>query len=158
MFRIFDIKLRKETLKNYVGQSFLAALVLYLGLNLPILGEEIILVAAAGSSAFVVFAMPSNTTATPRRVIGSHFICGLIGLAFHFLYPAFLPFEIVVSLALGFSILAMVSLWFEHPPAGGTVLYFVVNPQLVAFVSLLLLVSIMTTLSYILRPYLRDLV
>ncbi len=158
MLRIFDIKLRKETLKNYVGQSFLAALVLYFGLNLPVLGEEIILVAAAGSSAFVVFAMPSSRTSTPRRVIGSHLICGLIGFAFNFVYPSILPFEIAVSLALGFSILAMVSLWFEHPPAGGTVLYFVVNPQPVAFISLLLLVSIMTTLSYVIHPYLKDLV
>ncbi len=157
MVRIFDRKLKKETIKHYLGQSFLAALVLYLGLNLPLLGDEIILVAAAGSTAFIVFALPNSETAHPRRVIGSHFVCGLIGLAFHTTYPSILSFELAVSIALGVSILAMVSLWLEHPPAGGTVLFFVVNPQPIALVSLLLLVSIMTTLSYLVRPYLYDL-
>jgi len=157
MVRIFDRKLKKETIKNYVLQSFFAALVLYLGLNLPLLGDEIVLVAAAGSTAFIVFALPKSETAHPRRVIGSHFVCGLIGLAFHTTYPSILSFELAVSLALGVAILAMVSLWIEHPPAGGTVLFFVVNPQPVALVSLLLLVSIMTTLSYVARPYLYDL-
>ncbi|MFW5945357.1 MAG: HPP family protein [Candidatus Natronoplasma sp.] len=158
MVRIFDRKLKKETLKHYVGQSFFAAFVLYLGLKLPLLGEEIILVAAAGSTAFVVFTMPSSKPASPRRVMGSHFVCGLIGFAFHFAYPSLIPFEVAVSLALGLSIFFMVSLWLEHPPAGGTVIFFVVNAQLVAFVSLLLLISIMATISYIARPYLYDLV
>ncbi len=157
MIRIFDRKLKKETIKNYVLQSFFAAFVLYLGLNLPLLGDEIILVAAAGSTAFIVFALPNSETAHPRRVIGSHLACGLIGLAFHTTYPSILSFELAVSLALGVAILAMVSLWLEHPPAGGTVLFFVVNPQPIALVSLLLLVSIMTTLSYVARPYLYDL-
>lgn len=158
MVRIFDRKLKRETLIHYIIQSFFAAFILYLGLNLPILGEEIILVAAAGSSAFVVFAMPESKTAHPRRVLGSHFVCGLIGFAFHSAYPAILSFEIAVSLALGLSIMTMVSLWLEHPPAGGTVIFFVVNPYPIAFISLLLLVSIMTTISYVFRPYMRDLV
>lgn len=158
MVKIFDRKLKKKTLKHYIGQSFFAALVLYLGLNLPMLGGEIILVAAAGSTAFVVFTMPSSKPATPRRVIGSHFVCGLIGFFFHFAHAAFIPFELAVSLALGLSILAMVSLWLEHPPAGGTVIFFVVNAQPVAFLSLLLLITIMATISYIVKPYLYDLV
>jgi len=158
MVRIFDRKLKRDTIIHYFLQSFFAAFILYLGLNLPLLGEEIILVAAAGSSAFVVFAMPESKTAHPRRVLGSHFVCGLIGLAFHTTYPEILPFEAAVSLALGVAILTMVSLWLEHPPAGGTVIFFVVNSQPIAFVSLLLLVSIMTTISYVAKPYLRDLV
>lgn len=158
MVKIFDRKLKKETLKHYIGQSFFAALVLYMGLTLPMLGGEIILVAAAGSTAFVVFTMPSSKPASPRRVIGSHFVCGLIGFFFHFAHLSFIPLEIAVSVALGISIFAMVSLWLEHPPAGGTVIFFVVNPQPVAFVSLLLLITIMTTISYVAQPYLQDLV
>ncbi|MBS3817550.1 MAG: HPP family protein [Candidatus Thermoplasmatota archaeon] len=158
MVRIFDRKLKKDTIKHYVIQSFLGALILFLGLNLPIFGEEIILVAAAGSTAFVVFAMPESKPSHPRRVIGSHFVCGLIGFAFHSTYPGLFPFEVAVSLALGVAILSMVSLWLEHPPAGGTVIFFVVNAQPTAFVSLLLLVSIMATLSYVVKPYLHDLV
>ncbi|MFW6142535.1 MAG: HPP family protein [Candidatus Saliniplasma sp.] len=158
MVEVFDRKLKKETIKNYVSQSFLAALMIYIGLRLPILGEEIVLVAAVGSTAFVLFAMPHNKTARARRALGSHFASGLIGFAFSTLYPSILPFELTVSLALGIAILAMVSMWLEHPPAGGTVIFFVINPNLVAFISLLLLVSFMTTVYTVLRPYLYDLV
>ncbi len=157
MVKILDRKLSKETLKHYLGQSVLAAVVLFFGLNLPFL-KDIVLVAAVGSSAFVVFAMPSSKTSNPRNVIGSHLICGLIGFSFYNLYPTFLPLEAAVSIALGVAMFAMVSLWVEHPPAGGTVIYFVLHPRLEAFVSLLLLASIMATLSYVIRPYLKDLV
>ncbi|MEF8874424.1 MAG: HPP family protein [Candidatus Thermoplasmatota archaeon] len=158
MVKIFDRKLKKESIKNYTSQSFLAALMLYLGLRLPVLGEEIVLVAAIGSTAFVLFAMPKKDITGPRRVLGSHFASGLIGFAFSRTHPTFLSMELAVSLALGVAILMMVSLWLEHPPAGGTVIFFVVNPNLVAFVSLLLLVSFMVTVYQVIRPYLYDLV
>ncbi len=157
MVKILDRKLRRETLNHYLGQSFIAALVLFLGLNLPFL-DDIVLVAAVGSSAFVVFGMPSSKTSNPRNVMGGHLVCGLIGFAFYNLYLTALPLEAAVSIALGVAMLAMVSLWIEHPPAGGTVIYFVLNPRPEAFVSLLLLVSLMTTLSFIIKPYLKDLV
>ncbi len=158
MVEIFDRKLKKKTIKNYVVQSFLAALMLYIGLRLPILGQEIVLVAAVGSTAFVLFAMPGNKTAVPRRALGSHVASGFIGFAFSRTYPSFLSFELAVALALGVAILVMVSLWLEHPPAGGTVIFFVLNPSPVAFVSLLLLVSFMVTIYIVIRPHLYDLV
>ncbi|MBS3790623.1 MAG: HPP family protein [Candidatus Thermoplasmatota archaeon] len=159
MVKIFNRRIKKETIKHFGFQSILAGIIFYLGLNLlPILADEFVLVAAAGSSAFVVFAMPSSKTADPRRVIGSHFVCGLIGFAFHFTHPNFLSFEVAVSVALIVSILVMVSLWLEHPPAGGTVIFFVINAQPAAFISLLLLVTILALFSHIFEPYLYDLV
>ncbi len=159
MVKIFNRRIKTETLKHFVFQSILTGLVFYLGLNLlPILAEEFVLVAAAGSSAFVVFAMPSNKTADPRRVIGSHAVCGIIGFAFYATYPAVFSFEIAISLALTVSIIAMVSLWLEHPPAAGTVLFFVIDADPAAFVSLLLLITIMALLSHVFHPYLYDLV
>lgn len=158
MVRILDRKLSKGTLTHYIGQSFIAAFILYLSLRLPVLGEEIVLVAAVGSTAFVVFTMPKSKTSTPRRAFGSHVLCGLIGFGFSSVYPSILSFELAVSFALGIAILSMVSLWFEHPPAGGTVIFFVLNPNVIAFISMLLLVSMLVTISMILRPYLIDLV
>ena len=159
MVKIFNKRIKKETIKHFSFQSILAGLVFYIGLKLlPFLAEEFVLVAAAGSTAFIVFAMPSNKTADPRRVIGSHFVCGIIGFAFYATYPAVFSLEIAVSLALTVSILAMVSLWLEHPPAGGTVLFFVVDAEPAAFVSLLLLVSIMALMRHVLQPHLYDLV
>ncbi len=159
MVKIFNRRIKKETIKHFCFQSILAGLVFYLGLGLlPFLAEEFVLVAAAGSTAFIVFAMPSSKTADPRRVIGSHFVCGMIGFAFYATYPVFFSFEIAVSIALTVSILAMVSLWLEHPPAAGTVLFFVIDAEPAAFISLLLLITIMGLLSHIFHPYLYDLV
>ncbi len=158
MVRILNRRIKKETIKHYGFQSILAGVVFFIGLNLlPFLAEEFVLVAAAGSTAFIVFAKPSSRFADPRRVIGSHFICGLIGFLFYSGYPIYFSFEIAVSLALIASIIVMVSFWIEHPPAAGTALFFVIDAQPMAFISLLLLVNIMALLSYILHPYLYDL-
>ncbi len=159
MVKVFNRKIKKETIKHYVFQSILAGMIFYLGLNLlPFIAEEFVLVAAAGSTAFIVFAMPSSKVADPRRVIGSHLFCGVIGFAFYLTYPAYFSFNVAVSLALIVSIFVMVSLWLEHPPAGGTVLFFVVHADLPALISLLLLVTIMALLSHVFNPYLYDLV
>ncbi len=157
MIHLLDEKLTKKNFKHYLFQSGLATLVLSLALYLPIVKDEI-LIAAIGSTAFVVFAMPYRLTARPRNVLGSHLVCGLIGLAFSSFYFNFLPQPLILSLAVGASILAMVTLDIEHPPAGGTVIFLAFNPDMHAFITLLLLVNIMAMISYVLRPYLIDLI
>jgi len=159
MVRILNWRIKRETIIHYGFQSVLAGLVFFVGLKLlPFFADEFVLVAAAGSTAFIVFAKPSSRFADPRRVIGSHFICGIVGFTFYSGYPNYFSFEIAVSLTLIVSLLVMVSFWIEHPPAAGTALFFVINAHPMAFISLLLLVNIMALLSYILRPYLYDLV
>ena len=39
--------------------------------------EHVVIIASIGATAFIVFLMPGNVTASPRRVIGGHVI-GLI--------------------------------------------------------------------------------
>jgi len=157
MIEILDEKLDRDTLKHYFIQSSLAALILYISLNLPFVTSAV-LMAAIGSTAFVVFAMPSSKTARPRNVLGSHLSAGLIGLLFSQISVMFLPELMSVSIALGVSIFVMVTLDVEHPPAGGTVIFLVLTPVVEAFVTLLFLASIMALMSYMLKPYLRDLV
>ena len=158
MVRILNRRIQKKTIKHYILQSILAGTVFFAGLNiLPMIAEEVVLVAAVGSTAFIAFAKPSSKAAEPRRIIGSHFICGLIGFALYSGYPGFFSFEIAVTLALILSILVMVSFWIEHPPAAGTALFFVIEPQIVALISLLLLVTIMALISYLFHSYLYDL-
>ncbi len=154
---LFDKKLDKDTMKHYIFQSLLAAISLFLALQLPFV-EDFVLIAAIGSTAFIVFAMPSSKTSRPRNVLGGHFICGVIGLVLTVLYPAYLPAEVVVSLGVGIAVFAMVILDIEHPPAGGTVIFLIINPIPESFVVLLLLASILSLISYLLRPYMRDLV
>ncbi|MFO7992383.1 MAG: HPP family protein [Thermoplasmata archaeon] len=157
MIDILDEKLRRENVKNYFLQSMLAALILFFALNLPFVSDAV-LIAAIGSTAFVAFAMPKRTTARPRNIIGSHFVTGLIGFLFAWLSALFLPELVAISLGLGVAIFAMVTLDLEHPPAGGTVIFVILTPNIEAFIILMFLATLMAVISYVLKPYLKDLV
>lgn len=157
MIDVLDKKLSRENIKHYVLQSMLAALVLFFALNLPFVSDAI-LIAAIGSTAFVAFAMPKRATARPRNIIGSHFATGLIGFLFAWLYVLFLPELVAVSLGLGVAIFVMVILDLEHPPAGGTVIFVILTPNIEAFAILMFLATLMAVISYLLKPYLKDLV
>jgi CBS-domain-containing membrane protein len=112
----------KRLWKNYLYQSFLATIVVFIVLLLLNM-ENAVVIASIGATAFIVFTMPRNVTAAPRRVIGGHLI-GLFSGSLCALIPhsSILPSIVVYSLAVGISILLMVALDAEHPPAGGTAL------------------------------------
>jgi len=59
--------------KNYFYQSFLATAVVLIVLLL-LSAEHAVVIASIGATAFIVFTMPRNVTAKPRRVIGGHLI------------------------------------------------------------------------------------
>ena len=106
--------------KNYLYQSFLATIVVFIILVLLTV-EHAVVIASIGASAFIVFTMPRNITAKPRRVIGGHLV-GLLSGSLCALIPHNLPltYIIVLSLAVGISIFLMVAIDVEHPPASGT--------------------------------------
>ena len=107
---------------NYIYQSLLATAVVFVILFLLNL-EHAVVIASIGATAFIVFTMPRNITAAPRRVIGGHIIGFICGSAFAFIpHSTILPAAIVYSLAVGTTIFLMVALDAEHPPAGGTAL------------------------------------
>ncbi len=154
---IVDKKFDRYTWKHYLLQSVLAAVSLYAALMVPIIDEPI-LIAAIGSTSFIVFAMPESETSRPRNVLGGHLACGLLGLLFYNLHSSFIPISATIPLAVGAAIFVMVVLDIEHPPAGGTVIFLVLNPILPALVALLLLSSIICTIAIVLDPYMIDLV
>ena len=108
--------------KNYLYQSFLAAVIVFIVLLLLTI-EHAVVIASIGATAFIVFTMPRNITAKPRRVIGGHLV-GLLSGSLCALIPhqSMLPSILVFSLAVGIAICLMVALDVEHPPAGGTAL------------------------------------
>jgi len=108
--------------KNYLYQSFLATVVVFVVLFLLNM-EHTVIIASIGATAFIVFTMPRNITAAPRRVIGGHLI-GLFSGSLCALIPHSLVISsiLVYSLAVGISIFLMVALDAEHPPASGTAL------------------------------------
>ena len=70
--------------KSYIIQSLLAVATIAIILYFVEFLTHAAVIAALGSSAFVVFAMPRSIIAQPRRLIGGHFV-GLISATFCFI-------------------------------------------------------------------------
>jgi CBS-domain-containing membrane protein len=148
----------KKLWKNYLYQSFLATIVVFIVLLLLNM-EHVVVIASIGATAFIIFTMPRNITAAPRRVIGGHLIglfsgslCALIP------HPSIFPSIIVYALAVGTSIFLMVALDAEHPPAGGTALGVAITGFSVNAMIAVLTSSIVLSLAHrFCKKYLREL-
>ncbi len=122
--------------------------------------EHAVVIASIGASAFIVFAMPRNITARPRRVIGGHLVGFLSGSLLALIPHTTVHASILVySLAVGLSILLMGAFGFGHAPASGTALGVAIGGfsagALIAVVTSSILLSLT---GYLLKKYLRDLV
>ena len=144
--------------KHYIYQSFFAALTLALVI-LVLNVEHAVIVASIGATAFIVFTMPRNITAKPRRVIGGHIVGLVCGSLVSLIPHSMLLFSIMVySLAVGLSIFMMVALDFEHPPASGTALGVAISGFSLDIMLAVVTGSILLSLAHrFLRRYLRDL-
>jgi len=166
--RIIDESFLKAP-KNYIIQSLLAAVAMALILHFVGFLTRGAIVAALGSSTFIIFAMPNYIAAQPRRLIGGH----IVGLLSGFIcYYAFLTgpiggiYESVESilwiagaLSVGLSIFLMTITQTEHAPAAGTALGIVAHEwtyQTIIFV-LVFTVSL-AIIKRLLRKFLVDLV
>ncbi|HUT03422.1 MAG TPA: HPP family protein [bacterium] len=127
---MFDPKFNLNTLCHYVSQTALATIfVFFMFLLLHELGQ-LAIVAALGSSAFIVFAMPDRERSRARYVVGGHVFCLLTGTVLRLLTHGWLfkhtqtsaAVETIIacSLAVGCAIFIMVVTDTEHPPAAGT--------------------------------------
>ncbi|MDD5191038.1 MAG: HPP family protein [Dehalococcoidales bacterium] len=151
-----DFKLRW---KNYFIQSLLAVIVVVMLLWI-LKAVNAVVIASIGASAFIVFTMPRFGTAQPRRIIGGHIIglvCGsLAGLIPH---ANELSTILILALAVGLSMLLMVSLDMEHPPASATALGLALNGYSTKVVMAVLTSAIVLSLAHrFFKKYLRDLV
>jgi CBS-domain-containing membrane protein len=108
--------------KDYLVQSITATIVVLI-IFFIVTPDRPVIVASIGASTFIVFALPKNHTAQPKRVVGGHILGILSGSLFSF-FPqmAIAPSIIIYSIAVGLSIFLMVALNLEHPPASGTAL------------------------------------
>jgi len=148
----------RQLWKNYIYQSLIAVIVLAIVL-LALSIEQAVIIASIGATAFIVFTMPDNITASPRRVIGGH-ITGLAcgSLAVLIPHQATFPFIAVCALAVGISIFLMVALDFEHPPASGTALGIAMTGFSTSVVIAVITSSIVLSLAHmVLRRHLKNL-
>lgn len=113
--------------KNYVFQSLLATLIIFIVLLSLNIRDDAAIIASIGATTFIVFAMPKSITAGPRNIIGGHLVglvCGFLCSSIpqpSFLNPVF-TCSFTYALAVGLAIFIMVVTDTEHPPAAGTAL------------------------------------
>ncbi|MEE8402983.1 MAG: HPP family protein [Candidatus Hydrothermarchaeaceae archaeon] len=153
--QIIDEKFRAMWI-NYALQSAIAFFVVFLLLMVLTTLAELVVAAAIGSTAFILFALPKSPTAMPRNVIGGHFFCVLIGWACAVLFPQ--NFIVAASLAVGVAVFVMVTTNTEHPPAAGTAMGIVVAGfSIKIFLFVMGSAIILTVSKKLLDPWLKDL-
>jgi CBS-domain-containing membrane protein len=118
------------------------------------------IVVGVASSAFTVFVVPDSVAATPRKVIGGHFVAiviamfiiGLLGMFGIQGYSGDARFvvDIAAAMSVGIGIIAMVVTNTEHPPAAGTSLGLIIHSfdwtSIVFILSSVVLLSILRML------------
>ncbi len=170
-FYILDRNLfyQRVSWKNYLFQSLLAMITMFFVLIIVNVTTGGIIIAVIGSTAFIVFAMPTKITAHTRNIVGGHMVGALSGLVAFLIadvmqqvYPPTTAYSINVfsaSLAVGLSTLLMVVTDTEHPPAGGTAIWVAVygwkNAEILFIIGVACLLA---TARILLRKHLVDLV
>lgn len=162
--QILDSKIRRNLL-HYLLQSLMAGACIGIIFYLYGVVKHGILIAALGSTAFIIFT-PGYVTAQPRRVIGGHSVGIIAGLMGRYVCSGGrgnggLIIGCILAVFLATFIMVMTNT--EHPPAAGTALGMAVtnwsdinNAQVILFtVGAVLLMSL---IKRILKPWLRDLI
>ena len=126
-----------------------------------ILYNNPVVIASIGSTAFIVFSMPNSITAQPRRIIGGHLVGFFVGscfAVFPFMYVTFFT-ALWYSLSVGITLFIMVVMDFEHPPAAGTALGMTLAGYTSSSaIAIIISVFILAFISYVTKPFLRDLI
>jgi CBS-domain-containing membrane protein len=157
-FYIIDPKF-KRNIRSYIWQSLVASLVLLAILSVEDALDRAAVVAAIGSTAFILFLVPHSQMASPRSVFGGHLLALIAGSV-----AAIISTETAIYLALegagavGASLLLMAITDTEHPPAASTALAMVTGGftwKLVFF--LMATVMAMSLVHRILRTRMQDL-
>ena len=171
--QLLDPKLRKN-LGRYLFQCGLAAAAILVVIlleqvlfNRQGLGQPVV-IAAIGSTAFVLFIMPGSRPAKPRNVLGGHLVALLIGAllaigAYSGSTAALTSginweFALRAAGAVGLTLFAMAGTNTEHPPAAGTALAMVVQRfdwELALFLSTSVVALFL--IYWAMRPRLKDL-
>jgi len=141
-----------EKWKNYVWQSAGAGLSILLLITFTNM-VGLVLIAAAGSTAFTVFGLPHNRTAKTRNIMGGNVISALVGFGCSYFGPLWLAGGVAVGLASFFMVLFDA----EHPPAAGAALGLAISATFTKVSFVVVSALVFSLIRYFLLPYLKDL-
>lgn len=165
--RIIDRAFLKSP-RQYIIQSLMAVATVVLILTFVEVLTHAAIVAALGSTVFIVFAMPNTIAAEPRRIIGGHITGIVAGALFYFIFftgPLSESFGAIgylhwipAALAVGLSLFVMTVFNLEHPPAAGTALGIVVHEwSNTALIFVLVFAVSLAIIKTLLKKHLKDL-
>lgn len=118
----------RTTLRQAAWQGGLAGFVILLAFNLRALQKDVVLVASLGSSAFLVFSLPTRVTASMKNCVGGHawgLAAGVLCFQAHQWLGTAGTLFYAASVSIAF--LGMVTTHTDHPPAAGTALAVAMN-------------------------------
>lgn len=165
--RILGEKFRKNVLGN-VYQCALATVSVFIVLHVLDVVTDAVIIAALGSSTFIVFTMPDAQVSKPRIMIGGYIVGVVAGSICHYLslcsfmeWISFLdesPRVVFGAMSVGLAIYVMVITGTAHPPAAGLALGLILNDWsyqtiIIVFVGIISLSSI----KFALKPVLKNL-
>ena len=105
------------------------------------------LAASFGSSVVVVFGYPNNEFAQPKNVILGHLLSTLVGIIFVTLFKITQDrtiFFLALGLAVGISVMLMMTFKITHPPAGGNTIVVMIAQDSFQFLIFPILVGAIT--------------
>ena len=157
--------------KNYIWQPIVIFIFLSIILIVFFLIDSAVSVVWAvgvgslASSAYLVFAKPSATASHPFRFVISYVIAIVCGLLMHYLGDYFLShgqntlyISILAALSVVITMLLMIWLRIDHPPAVGMALVFVIDlKDYRTSIIVICAITVMMMLKFLLNPWLRDL-
>ncbi len=150
----------KKNKGKYIVQCLMATAVIAISLFMLDVVLDMAIVAALGSTSFIVFAMPHKQSASSRVVFWGNTFGILISINCYFLGEQFfnISYILFASISVGLCLFVMVVFEAEHPPAAGIAFGFVLEGfNLHTIVVIYFVLFILLGMRKILRPWLIDL-
>ena len=132
-----------------IGAGVTIAILAYITFQSTLSGTNygLWLAASFGSSVVVVFGYPDNEFAQPKNVLFGHLLCTLVGIIFVTLFKISQDrsiFFLAIGIAVGISVMLMMTLEITHPPAGGNTIVVIMAQDSIQFLIFPIMVGAIT--------------
>lgn len=127
-----DIRPHRKPLNKIIWSAigaFVGIYVMSIFSNFFSAKDSFFLLGSFGASAVLIYGAPEVHFSQPRNLIGGHVISAFIAVFLVKTFSDFLSLELLCSLSVALSVLAMHFTLTMHPPGGATALLFVIGSE-----------------------------